>query len=120
MPSGQGDFPSGTARPTTRLGGSGVEGVNAQPPVTTDRGVAAPIGRAGSGEDGDRVLVIDDEPDIAELVGGTLGTAGYAVEVAHGGNEGLALASARPPAVVLLDVMMPGITGLQVCEALRQ
>jgi diguanylate cyclase (GGDEF)-like protein len=94
--------------------------VNAQPPVTTDRGVAAPIGRAGPSEDGDRVLVIDDEPDIAELVGVTLRTAGYAVEVAHGGNEGLALASARPPAVVLLDVMMPGITGLQVCEALRQ
>jgi diguanylate cyclase (GGDEF)-like protein len=100
--------------------GGGVEGVNARVPVTTDRGVAAPIGRAGASDNGDRVLVIDDEPDIAELVGVTLRTAGYSVEVAHGGTEGLAKASARPPAAVLLDVMMPGLTGLQVCEALRQ
>jgi len=81
--------------------------------------VAAPIGRMGS-DDHDRVLVIDDEPDVAELVGIALSMAGYTVEVAHDGTEGLALATARPPAAVLLDIMMPGITGLQVCDALRR
>jgi signal transduction histidine kinase/DNA-binding response OmpR family regulator len=66
-----------------------------------------------------RVLAIDDERDALALVTETLRPAGYEVETASGGRDGVAAARARPPDLVLLDLMMPDMTGFEVVEALR-
>jgi two-component system phosphate regulon response regulator PhoB len=65
------------------------------------------------------ILVIEDEPDILELVRYNLAKEGFAVSGAETGEEGLAEARARPPDLVLLDLMLPGMDGLEVCRALR-
>ncbi len=67
----------------------------------------------------ERVLVIEDEPQIAELLRRGLLYEGYTVEVAPDGETGLAAARDRPPDVVLLDLMLPGMSGLTVCQRLR-
>ncbi len=66
-----------------------------------------------------RILVIDDELTNLELMEALLPAAGYEVELACGGEEGLRLARARPPDLVLLDLMMPGLSGFEVCVALK-
>ncbi|WP_307844565.1 response regulator transcription factor [Actinotalea solisilvae] len=68
---------------------------------------------------GQHVLVADDDPDIRDLVAFKLGTAGYEVEVVGDGLAALEHARARPPRLVLLDVMMPGLSGLDVAQQLR-
>jgi two-component system, OmpR family, response regulator MprA len=67
----------------------------------------------------ERILVIEDEPQIADLLRRGLIYEGYAAEVAPDGETGLAVARERPPDVVLLDLMLPGIDGLTVCRRLR-
>lgn len=66
-----------------------------------------------------RVLVVDDEPPIVELVRGYLEREGYEVDVAADGRSAVAQARARRPDVVILDLMLPGIDGLEVCRELR-
>jgi DNA-binding response OmpR family regulator len=66
-----------------------------------------------------KILVIDDEPDIRDIVQLKLTRAGHSVTAAKNGKEGLAFALADPPDIVLLDVTMPGMTGLEVCDELR-
>ena len=68
---------------------------------------------------GARVLVVDDEPDIRRVVRAGLQTRGYTVEVAAGGAEALDRISRQWPDVVLLDLMMPGIDGLEVIRQAR-
>ena len=58
-----------------------------------------------------RVLVVDDDPDIRELVVGVLEDAGYEVAAAREGHAGLALAAAHRPDLILLDHNMPGCDG---------
>ncbi|HLY38960.1 MAG TPA: response regulator transcription factor [Candidatus Binatia bacterium] len=65
------------------------------------------------------VLVVDDEKDIRELVGFHLADDGYAVREAESGEEALASVAAERPALVILDVMLPGADGLEVCRRLR-
>jgi len=65
------------------------------------------------------VLVVDDEKDIRELVGFHLAQDGYAVREAESGEDALASVAAERPAVVILDVMLPGADGLEVCRRLR-
>lgn len=65
-----------------------------------------------------RVLVIDDEPGMRSLMRRGLGLSGYEVETADGGEAGLEAASQRPPDVVLLDLMMPGLDGFETLECL--
>ncbi len=67
-----------------------------------------------------RVLVVDDEPYIADLVSAALRFEGFEVEVALSGREALSTASANPHDLVVLDVMLPDIDGLDVCRRLRQ
>jgi DNA-binding response OmpR family regulator len=69
---------------------------------------------------GSRVLFIDDDPLVGKLVQDLLEQQGYQVTVATSGKEGLNVARARPPDVFLLDIMMPGMDGFQVCEAIRR
>lgn len=66
-----------------------------------------------------RVLVIEDERSIADALGRGLGAAGFAVDVAPDGNEGWLKASSRSYDVVLLDVMLPAMSGYDVLKAMR-
>ncbi|MFE6686262.1 response regulator transcription factor [Streptomyces sp. NPDC057743] len=67
-----------------------------------------------------RVLVVDDDPTVAEVVAGYLDRAGFAVDVAADGPTAVARASTRPPDLVVLDLMLPGMDGLEVCRRMRQ
>ncbi|HXH22801.1 MAG TPA: response regulator transcription factor [Dehalococcoidia bacterium] len=66
-----------------------------------------------------RILVIEDEADIASFVRRGLSYKGYEVEVVPDGNSGLTAARERPPDLVLLDLMLPDIDGVEVCRRLR-
>jgi DNA-binding response OmpR family regulator len=66
------------------------------------------------------VLVIDDERDVIELVRYNLEKSGFDVLAARDGKSGLAAAKASPPDLVLLDLMMPEMDGLEVCRSLRK
>jgi len=66
-----------------------------------------------------RVLVVEDDPDIADLVGRYLGKAGFAIEVASSGREAVAAVLARPPDVLVLDLMLPQLDGLEICRIVR-
>jgi two-component system phosphate regulon response regulator PhoB len=65
------------------------------------------------------ILVVEDEADIRELVSYTLLKAGYQVASVASGEEALAIAMAQPPDLILLDLMLPGVDGLTVCQKLR-
>ncbi|MEU0279030.1 response regulator transcription factor [Streptomyces sp. NPDC006195] len=65
------------------------------------------------------ILVVDDDPTVAEVVTGYLERAGFSVDRAADGPEALRLAAAGPPALVVLDLMLPGMDGLEVCRRLR-
>jgi two-component system phosphate regulon response regulator PhoB len=67
----------------------------------------------------DRVLVVDDEEDIRELLDFNLREAGFEVTAVATGNDGLAAAAKIQPAVVVLDLMLPDISGTEVCRRLR-
>jgi DNA-binding response OmpR family regulator len=66
-----------------------------------------------------RALVVDDEEDLARLVADYLARDGFAVQVALDGERALELARASSPDVVVLDLMLPGIDGVEVCRQLR-
>jgi len=66
------------------------------------------------------ILVVDDNHDNAEIIRQYLETRGYPMTVAHSGDEALALFETIRPAVVLLDVMMPGRDGWEVCPMMKQ
>jgi two-component system KDP operon response regulator KdpE len=67
----------------------------------------------------ERVLVVDDEPPIVRMVAANLRMRGYEVVTASNGETALAAAEATPPDVVILDLGLPGIDGLEVLERLR-
>jgi len=67
-----------------------------------------------------KVLIIDDSALQTRIVGDALRAAGYQVNVAHNGEEALRLATTWQPDAIILDVVMPGMSGYQVCRALRQ
>ena len=69
---------------------------------------------------GGRILVVDDEPTIAEIVARYLERAGYETRIAADGNAALGQASAWHPDLVVLDLMLPGIDGLEVMRLLRE
>lgn len=65
------------------------------------------------------ILVVDDDEDVAETIERLLRRSGYEVVVAYRGADALALARDRKPALVILDIIMPGMTGLDVCRHMR-
>ncbi len=67
-----------------------------------------------------RILVVDDEAHLAAGISENLEAEGYATDVAHDGAEGLAKIRAHSYDLVLLDVMMPHLNGVEVCEAMRR
>jgi two-component system phosphate regulon response regulator PhoB len=68
---------------------------------------------------GDRILVVDDEPDIVALVAYHLARAGYRVSTAATGRDAVELARRERPSLVVLDLMLPGVSGFEVLETLR-
>ncbi|QJC52825.1 response regulator transcription factor [Paenibacillus albicereus] len=67
-----------------------------------------------------KLLIVDDDREIAELIQIYLANEGYATVLAHDGDEALALASAEPFHLIVLDIMMPKTDGLEVCRQLRR
>ena len=67
----------------------------------------------------ERVLVVEDEEDIQELVQFNLAKDGYRVAAARSGEEALKKIRAEPPDLVLLDLMLPGLNGLELCRIVR-
>jgi CheY-like chemotaxis protein/MinD-like ATPase involved in chromosome partitioning or flagellar assembly len=65
------------------------------------------------------VLVVDDDRNLTKLLDFALQQAGFAVTIARDGTEGLVMAKARPPDVAVVDVMMPGVHGYELCRRLR-
>ncbi len=66
-----------------------------------------------------RILLVDDEPDILEFLGYTLRMEGFTVALANNGIEAVRFARTFRPHLILLDVMMPGMDGIETCEQLR-
>jgi len=67
-----------------------------------------------------RILVVDDDPEIVSFLKRGLIYEGYSVDTASDGIEALTEARDREPDLVILDIMMPGIDGMEVCKRLRQ
>src|ERR1051325_6519433 len=67
-----------------------------------------------------KILVVDDEVEAVELVEFNLRQAGFDVATAADGTEALRKARGQPPALIVLDVMLPEVDGLEVCKALRR
>ena len=65
------------------------------------------------------LLIIEDDPRIADFLSRGLGAEGYLVEVARTGTEGLARARDREAELIILDLMLPGLGGLDLCQTLR-
>jgi CheY-like chemotaxis protein len=67
-----------------------------------------------------RVLVVDDEPMMLEIAASMLSAFGFSVLTAMRGEEALAIARQERPAVVLCDIMMPGLDGREVCRTMKE
>src|SRR5215475_9518029 len=67
-----------------------------------------------------RVLIVDDDPDIQRLVSYNLGQAGFEVNVAASGRKALESIQKQPPDLIILDLMLPDVDGMEVCRTIRQ
>ena len=67
----------------------------------------------------ERILLVDDEPDLLELVRVNLHQAGYEIETAEAGREALACIRRRRPDLVILDLMLPDLSGTEICRQVR-
>jgi two-component system alkaline phosphatase synthesis response regulator PhoP len=66
-----------------------------------------------------KILIADDEPDILEIISYNLSAEGYEIICAKNGNEAIELANKELPSMIILDIMMPGKNGIDVCKILR-
>ncbi len=66
-----------------------------------------------------RVLIVDDEPNIVLSLQFLLSREGYDIDIARDGESALELAARKPPDLVVLDLMLPGLDGYEVCRRLR-
>jgi len=73
----------------------------------------------GSASGAETILVVDDEPDVLRMVASPLREAGFTVVSAEDGAEGLEKARAVLPAVIILDLVLPSLTGFEVCKLLK-
>ena len=67
-----------------------------------------------------KILLVDDEPDILEIVGYNLSSEGYKIITAKNGVEGVKKAKKEKPQLIILDVMMPEMDGIEACERIRK
>ncbi|MBI4619491.1 MAG: response regulator transcription factor [Desulfobacterales bacterium] len=68
----------------------------------------------------EKILVVDDEQDIIELIKYNLEMGGFRVSSAYNGEDALRLAKREPPDLLILDLMLPGMDGLEVCQVLKK
>jgi two-component system phosphate regulon response regulator PhoB len=66
-----------------------------------------------------RILIVEDEADVAELVAHHLGKAGFSVEATEDGLSALEMIRSNPPSLVVLDLMLPKMSGLDLCRAIK-
>src|SRR5471030_2314348 len=66
-----------------------------------------------------RILIVEDDPDIAALVARYLDKAGFTTERVASGRDALQTIAARPPELLVLDLMLPQVDGLEVCRLVR-
>jgi len=66
------------------------------------------------------VLIVDDEPNIIISIEFLLRQAGYTTQVAHSGEDALRILQQEPPDLVVLDIMLPGMDGFEVCQWIRE
>jgi two-component system response regulator MtrA len=66
------------------------------------------------------IMVVDDDQDLAEMLGIVLTSSGFDVDMVSRGDEALEVFRSNPPDLVLLDVMLPGIDGIEVCRLIRK
>src|SRR5690348_17100739 len=67
-----------------------------------------------------KILVVDDEPLIVEMIEDTLSSEGYEINKAYSGEEALSVIENNPPDLVLLDLMLPGMDGYEVCRQMQR
>src|SRR5262245_31942177 len=79
----------------------------------------AAAGRLAAQKTAFRVLIVDDDPDMVDFLGLMLSREGMKVDAEYDGHTALARIAAAPPDLVLLDVVMPGVSGFEVCERLK-
>ncbi|MFT3687089.1 MAG: response regulator [Phycisphaerales bacterium] len=93
---------------------------NTHGPSTARPATPIPVAPAPKAGPARRILVVEDERDLAEMLSYNLTRAGYAPTVAADGNRAIQLAQASPPDCVVLDLMLPGVGGLEVARVLRE
>jgi class 3 adenylate cyclase len=76
-------------------------------------------GAAQAAQAGFRVLIVDDDPDMVAFLGRLLGREGMHVEAATNGHQALEHIAAAPPDLILLDVLMPGPSGFEICQRVK-
>jgi two-component system alkaline phosphatase synthesis response regulator PhoP len=67
-----------------------------------------------------KILLVDDEPDILEIIGYNLMQEGYQIVTAANGKEAVAMAKKERPQLIIMDVMMPEMDGMEACEIIRK
>ena len=93
-----------------------IDDIDSAPSIRSARYLA----RAGRAAEAPHILLADDDEDIRDLVATTLRLSGYTVDTTDDGPTALALIDSRRPDLVLLDVVMPGISGFEICRRLRE
>ena len=67
-----------------------------------------------------KILLVDDEPDILEIIGYNLSAEGYEIITAEDGIKAIKKAKKERPQLIIMDVMMPGMDGIEACEQIRK
>src|SRR6516165_9991958 len=67
----------------------------------------------------EKILIVEDEVDVADLLAHHLKSAGFSVEIAHDGRAALNLIKSQPPTLVVLDLMLPELSGLDLCRMVK-
>lgn len=87
--------------------------------MTTSKSMAAPVAATALEASTGRILVVDDQPANLQIVGAVLGNLGHEIIPAEDGPTALKRVALRPPDLILLDLLMPGMDGCQVCTQLK-
>ncbi|KUN33036.1 two-component system response regulator [Streptomyces longwoodensis] len=114
-----GPTPAGAASPGPTPAGAASPGPAGAGPASPAPAGAASTAPAPAPARPARILVVDDDPTVAEVVTGYLDRAGYVVDRAGDGPAALARAAGHRPDLVVLDLMLPGMDGLEVCRRMR-